>query len=205
MSKPCTTALIPAFRCWTSRATSSASTEQPQYGRPSTTAESPVMLLLSVVLLTALVTALISIKCTLLIIRRRQQSEITDPVRRPADSDRLQESITEFGEELDQLTFDPSAARATRETLKDYQLALDAYENAKTMESTEAAHAALQDGLAALIRLDARQHGRPVPIEALQLGAIRHSSAKVVPIEATTERFVSIGTRAGKAEVLIDR
>ncbi|TMQ96633.1 hypothetical protein ETD83_21305 [Actinomadura soli] len=64
--------------------------------------------------------------------------------------------------------------------------------------------AALQAGRAELIRLDARVHGRPVPIDALPATAYPAASGTPVSVPgATGERFLTVGQ--GTREFVIDR
>ncbi|WP_149263752.1 hypothetical protein [Actinomadura sp. K4S16] len=124
--------------------------------------------------------------------------------RRPGPvGERLADSITSFGEELDVLSFDPSGPQATPEALEDYRFALDAYDRAKTAASAPDALSALKEGRAALIRLEARRNGRPVPIDALERRAPARRPSRAEP--STGERFVATGRGNGTTEVLIDR
>ncbi|MFI6517960.1 hypothetical protein ACIBF1_20555 [Spirillospora sp. NPDC050679] len=126
------------------------------------------------------------------------------PPREPAhDLFAMSEPVTAFGEQLDELTFDPAGPEASPATVQDYRLALDAYERAKTADSKQGVLAALHEGRAALVRLEARRSGRPVPIDALP--APRAEARSAPPETATGERFLTVGRASGKTEVLIDR
>lgn len=114
----------------------------------------------------------------------------------------VNQSVTSFGEELDGLSFDPAGPEANADNVRDYRLALDAYDQAKVASADSAALAALQDGRRALIRLDARRNGRPVPIDALP--ALDTATPVHVPT-GTGERFLTVGEGPGESEILIDR
>ncbi|MEU8122434.1 hypothetical protein AB0C21_27315 [Spirillospora sp. NPDC049024] len=92
---------------------------------------------------------------------------------------------------------DPIGERLA-EALKDYRLALDAYDRAKTAASEPDALSALKEGRAALIRLDARRNGRPVPIDALEPRALARRPHRA---EASTgERFAATGRGNGPSK-----
>ncbi|MFI5797182.1 hypothetical protein [Streptomyces sp. NPDC051677] len=100
--------------------------------------------------------------------RRRRAEE------RRAALDRLRvvvdEDITAFGEELDRLDFHPAEAGADDAMRADYERALDAYEEAKSLiaaatrpEDVRAVTQALEDGRFSLAQLAARRERRPLP------------------------------------------
>lgn len=124
------------------------------------------------------------------------------PSRHPELPASLEEAITSFGEELRDLDVGPR--NATAEILADYRSALDAYERAASGPDGPSVQAALRAGRTALIRLDARSAGRPVPMDALPPPE-RGRRGRPVPETATGERFLTTGTGAGVADVLIDR
>ncbi|MGW9134876.1 hypothetical protein [Streptomyces sp. NPDC055681] len=114
----------------------------------------------------------------------------------------VQESVTVFGEEMSALEFDANGPDATPAVLEEYRAALAAYDRASAARTEPDALTALRDGRAAVIRLDARRHGRPVPIDALPPAA---DPGRPRPLTGTGERYVSTGYGNGKTEVLIDR
>ncbi|MGP3983981.1 hypothetical protein [Streptomyces sp. KR80] len=94
--------------------------------------------------------------------RDRQQLETLRPV--------VDEDITAFGEELERISFDPSAPKTDDTMREDYARALDSYDKAKA--SMEAARRpgdvrgvteALEDGRFSLVTLEARRDGKPLP------------------------------------------
>ncbi|MGX1546974.1 hypothetical protein ACWIFN_31665, partial [Streptomyces adustus] len=96
--------------------------------------------------------------------RRRREAE------RRAALDRLRvvvdEDITAFGEELDRLDFHPAEAGADNAMRADYERALDAYDQAKTLmaqaagpEDVRAVTQAVEDGRFSLAQLAARRAG----------------------------------------------
>ncbi|CAM5524619.1 MULTISPECIES: hypothetical protein [Streptomyces diastaticus group] len=98
--------------------------------------------------------------------RAQAQREALDKLRVVVDED-----ITAFGEELERLDFRPSEPGATDEMRGDYERALDAYENAKSLmdhagkpEDVREVTKALEDGRFALAVLDARRDGRELPV-----------------------------------------
>ncbi|TLS41210.1 hypothetical protein FE633_37605 [Streptomyces montanus] len=124
--------------------------------------------------------------------------------RRPAAVElpaAVQESVTVFGEEVAALEFDANGSDATFAALKEYRAALAAYDRASGARTKPDALTALRDGRAAMIRLDARRHGRPVPIDALPPAA---DPGRPRPLTGTGERHLSIGYGDAKTEVLID-
>ncbi|MFB6963001.1 hypothetical protein ACFCYB_40085 [Streptomyces sp. NPDC056309] len=134
-------------------------------------------------------------------LRRRRPAAVELPAA-------VQESVTIFGEELAALEFDVKGPEATPAILKEYQAALAAYDRAGAARTQPDALTALRDGRAAMIRLDARRHGRPVPIDALPPAA---DTGRPRPLADTGERYVSTGYgdstdyRDRETEVLIDR
>lgn len=82
----------------------------------------------------------------------------------------VDEDITAFGEELDRLDFHPAEPGADNAMRADYERALDAYEQAKSLmaqarrpEDVRAVTQALEDGRFSLAQLAARREGRPLP------------------------------------------
>ncbi|MFE6406313.1 hypothetical protein ACFVOR_05170 [Streptomyces sp. NPDC057837] len=82
----------------------------------------------------------------------------------------VDEDITAFGEELDRLDFHPGEPGADDAMRADYERALDAYEQAKSLmaaavrpEDVKAVTEAVEDGRFSLARLAARREGRPLP------------------------------------------
>ncbi|MFE5869643.1 hypothetical protein ACFQ6V_13475 [Streptomyces roseifaciens] len=82
----------------------------------------------------------------------------------------VDEDITAFGEELDRLDFHPSEPGADDAMRRDYEEALDAYEEAKSKmaaaahpEDVTAVTATLDKGRFALATLAARRSGAPLP------------------------------------------
>ncbi|MFJ6565741.1 hypothetical protein ACIQMV_39115 [Streptomyces sp. NPDC091412] len=114
----------------------------------------------------------------------------------------VEESVTAFGEEVAALEFDVKGPDATPAVLKEYRAALAAYDRASAARREPDALTALRDGRAAMIRLDARLHGRPVPIDALPPAA---GPGRPQPLTGTGERYVYTGNGFGETEVLIDR
>lgn len=82
----------------------------------------------------------------------------------------VDEDITAFGEELDRLDFHPAEAGADDAMRADYERALDAYEQAKSLmgaatrpEDVRVVTGALEDGRFSLAQLAARREGRTLP------------------------------------------
>ncbi|MBR8639476.1 hypothetical protein KEF29_09615 [Streptomyces tuirus] len=82
----------------------------------------------------------------------------------------VDEDITAFGEELDRLDFHPGEPGADDAMRGDYERALDAYEQAKSLmaaaarpEDVKAVTEAVEDGRFLLARLAARRAGGPLP------------------------------------------
>jgi hypothetical protein len=94
-----------------------------------------------------------------------QRAEALEKVRKVADED-----VTRFGEELMGLHVDTADSELDAAALQDYQRALDAYENAKTLlaearqptDVTEVTKT-LEDGRYALACVQARAAGEPLP------------------------------------------
>ncbi|MEU6554207.1 hypothetical protein ABZ915_28600, partial [Streptomyces sp. NPDC046915] len=128
-------------------------------------------------------------------LRRRRRAAVELPAA-------VEESVTLFGEEVAALEFDVNGPDATPAVLKEYQAVLAAYDRASGARTEHVAMTALRDGRAAMIRLDARRHGRPVPIDALPPAA---APSRPTPLTGTGERHVSTGHGDGTTEVLIDR
>ncbi len=138
---------------------------------------------------------------------RRPRPATVEPPGEPAAElpAALQESVTAFGEEVTTLEFDAGGPDATSAVLKEYRAALEAYDRASAARTGPDALSALRDGRAAMIRLDARRHGRPVPIDALPPAAALPPATAPGPFSATGERHVSTGHGSGRTDVLIDR
>ncbi|MFB7114246.1 hypothetical protein [Streptomyces sp. NPDC056291] len=130
-----------------------------------------------------------------LILRRRRSAAVELPAA-------VEESVTAFGEEVAALEFDANGPDATPAVLKEYRAALAAYDRASAARTEPDALTALRDGRAGMIRLDARRHGRPVPIDALPPAA---GAGRPQPLTGTGERYVYTGHGEGETEVLIDR
>jgi hypothetical protein len=105
------------------------------------------------------------------LVRRRRRREEAE---RRAALEKLRvvvdEDITAFGEELDRLDFHPAEAGADDAMRADYERALDAYEQAKSLmaaatrpEDVRGVTQALEDGRFSLALLAARREGRPLP------------------------------------------
>ncbi|MBC2900107.1 hypothetical protein [Streptomyces cupreus] len=133
-------------------------------------------------------------------VRRRRAPEAGPPAVELSAA--VQESVTVFGEEAAALEFDASGPDATPAVLKEYRAALTAYDRASGARTEADALTALRDGRAAMIRLDARRQGRPVPIDALPPAP---EASRPLPLTGTGERHVSTGHGDGRTEVLIDR
>ncbi|MFJ6563899.1 hypothetical protein ACIQMV_29345 [Streptomyces sp. NPDC091412] len=114
----------------------------------------------------------------------------------------VEESVTAFGEEVAALDLNVNGPDATPAVLKEYRAALAAYDRASAARREPDALTALRDGRAAMIRLDARLHGRPVPIDALPPAS---GPGRQQPLTGTGERYVYTGRNSGETEVLIDR
>lgn len=147
-------------------------------------------------ILLAIVSFLLGIGVTLVLTRRRASNgEISETV---------QQSVTAFGEEVGTLSFDPAGRASGDAALKEYRKVLDAYGRAARAVSEETALVALDNGRKALVRLDARVNGRPVPIDALSSTVFAASGGEVrKPERPTGERFLFAGP--GPAEFMIDR
>ncbi|MFR9724217.1 hypothetical protein ACL02R_12755 [Streptomyces sp. MS19] len=143
------------------------------------------------------------------LLRRRAPVAVAAPAPPPVPvlPFAVQEAVTAFGEELARLPFDPTEPGTAPAVLKEYRAALDAYERATSAGTPADVMAALHAGRAALIRMEARQAGRPVPIDALpRLPDAAQSDEGAPddgPLPPVPERFVITGT--GNGEHLIDR
>ncbi|MDX3027257.1 hypothetical protein PV413_04910 [Streptomyces scabiei] len=100
--------------------------------------------------------------------RRRKEEERREALARLAVV--VDEDITAFGEELDRLDFHPAERGADDAMRADYERALDAYEQAKSLmaaavrpEDVRAVTRTLEDGRFCLAQLAARREGRPLP------------------------------------------
>ena len=118
---------------------------------------------------------------------------------------RIEESITTFGEQLENLVFDPGAPGHTEAMVVDYRAALEAYDKAKAVpvgrpNSEARVAAALGKGRAALIRLDARLNHRPVPIDAID-----DDLAPAPKVKVSEDRYLTAGKSPGEYEILLDR
>jgi CBS domain-containing protein len=112
-----------------------------------------------------------SVLLILLVVRARRTASLPElsavvQVGRESKRDRriaeLAEVVTELGEEIAQLTFDPAAPEVRPESLTDYRRALDSYGNARdTLDGRdlERVRQELTYARNALVRLDARAHG----------------------------------------------
>jgi hypothetical protein len=145
----------------------------------------------------------------LLLRRRRATAPQADAqAALPAE---VREAVTEFGEELAALPFDPAGPEAVPAVLGEYRQALDAYQRATLAGTAREVAAALRTGRAALIRLEARQAGRPVPIDALPPAEPAEPAGPTDPVReegvaaAVTERYVIAGSGPGTSEHLVDR
>jgi hypothetical protein len=133
-------------------------------------------------------------------LRQRRPAAVKLPaVELPAA---VEESVTAFGEEVAALEFEANGTDATPAVLKEYRAALEAYDRASAARTEPDALTALRDGRAAMICLDARRNGRPVPIDALPPAV---GPGRPRPLTDTGERHVSTGFGDGKTEVLVDR
>ena len=125
---------------------------------------------------------------------------------RPGEQDaRVEESITAFGEQLENLVFDPGAPGHTEAMVGDYRAALEAYDKAKAVPEDRPNRearvaAALGKGRAALVRLDARLNHRPVPIDAIE-----DDLAPAPKVRVTEDRYRTAGKSPGEFEILLDR
>jgi uncharacterized membrane protein YgcG len=97
--------------------------------------------------------------------RQAEQQAALEKLRVVVDED-----ITAFGEELDRLDFHPAEPGADDAMRADYERALDAYEQAKTLmaqarhpEDVRAVTQTLEDGRFSLAQLAARRAHRPLP------------------------------------------
>ncbi|GAA4609694.1 hypothetical protein GCM10023195_39340 [Actinoallomurus liliacearum] len=117
----------------------------------------------------------------------------------------LAEVVTELGEEIAQLTFDPAAPDVRPESLADYRRALDSYGNARAALDTHDAERVRQEltyARNALVRLDARAHGLPVPIDVSR--AARDRGEPPAPQPFQKERFSYSGSNERTYLIPID-
>lgn len=122
----------------------------------------------------------------------------------------LGRAVASYGEQLKELSFDPAAPDVVPAMLDDYRQALDAYDQAAEVADlggTDAArnvHLAVQRGRNALIRLDARRRGVPVPLEAVAPEDLSESppTSSAQPLQAG-ERYHYQGV--GESEFMLDR
>ncbi|WP_328540488.1 LPXTG cell wall anchor domain-containing protein [Streptomyces sp. NBC_00344] len=105
-------------------------------------------------------------------VRRRRQHRRAEQEQAALEKLRVvvDEDITTFGEELDRLDFRPGEEGADDAMRSDYQRALDAYEQAKSVmasarrpQDVSGATQALEDGRFALATLEARRNGTALP------------------------------------------
>jgi hypothetical protein len=135
----------------------------------------------------------------------RRSVRTAGTVRTGEKDARIEESITAFGERLENLVFDPGAPGHTEAMVDDYRAALEAYDRAKAVPegrpNREArVAAALGRGRAALVRLDARLGHRPVPIDAIE-----DDLAPAPKVRVSEDRYVTAGRSPGEYEILLDR
>ncbi|MET1060233.1 MAG: hypothetical protein ABWX84_11570 [Nocardioides sp.] len=100
--------------------------------------------------------------------KQRAELERQSALRKPAKV--AEEDVTRFGEELQELHIDTMTTELDPAMRQDYQRALDAYENAKTLlaeatapEDISAVTKTLEDGRYAQACVLARQAGEPLP------------------------------------------
>lgn len=116
----------------------------------------------------------------------------------------LAEVVTELGEEIAQLTFDPAAPDVRPESLTDYRRALDSYGNARDAfdaRDLERVRQELTYARNALVRLDARAHGLPVPIDVSRAARDRGEPS---PHPFQMERFSYSGSNERTYLIPID-
>ncbi|MBW8484861.1 hypothetical protein [Actinomadura parmotrematis] len=126
--------------------------------------------------------ALIAVAYALGLLTGRLRRRAPAPPAVPAGPDETDRAITGFGEELAALDIDPAAPRVHAESLADYGRALDAYEEAKQARTADPGdpvptRRALEAGRTALIRIQAREAGRPVPADPERIAAHRPAPA----------------------------
>ncbi|MCZ4124943.1 hypothetical protein [Streptomyces sp. H39-S7] len=114
----------------------------------------------------------------------------------------LREAVAALAEEVSAVAFDADDPQATPAVLKEHRAALTASRLAGAARTETDALIALHGGRAAMIRLDARLQGRPVPIDALPSAA---DVGRPQAVTGTGERYVFTGAGEGRTEVLIDR
>jgi hypothetical protein len=109
-----------------------------------------------------------------------------------------------LGEEIAQLTFDPAAPEVRPESLTDYRRALDSYGNARDAldgRDLERVRQELTYARNALVRLDARAHGLPVPIDVSRAARDRGEAS---PHPFQMERFSYSGSNERTYLIPID-
>lgn len=117
----------------------------------------------------------------------------------------LAEVVTELGEEITRLTFDPAAPDVRPESLADYRRALDSYRDARDAldaHDGERVRQELAYARNALVRLDARAHGLPVPIDVSR--AARDRGEPPAPQPFQKERFSYSGSNERTYLIPID-
>ncbi|MES9540707.1 hypothetical protein [Actinomadura sp. NPDC000600] len=127
---------------------------------------------------------------------------VRTPDRRIAE---LTETVTELGEEIGGLTFDPAAPGVPPESMKDYRRVLDGYANARdALDSRdfEQVRQELANARNALVRMDARAHGLPVPVDVSR--AARERGEPPGPQPLSNRRFSYSGSNERAYTVPID-
>lgn len=117
----------------------------------------------------------------------------------------LAEVVTELGEEIAQLTFNPAAPTVRPESLADYRRVLDSYGKARDALDARDAERVRQElayARNALVRLDARAHGLPVPIDVSR--AARDRGEPPAPQPFQKERFSYSGSNERTYLIPID-
>lgn len=154
-----------------------------------------------------------SVLLILLVVRARRTAsppELSAVVQGGRESKRdrriaeLAEVVTELGEEIAQLTFDPAAPEVRPESLTDYRRALDSYGNARDAlngRDLERVRQELTYARNALVRLDARAHGLPVPIDVSRAARDRGEAS---PHPFQMERFSYSGSNEQTYLIPID-
>ncbi|WP_055585279.1 hypothetical protein [Peterkaempfera griseoplana] len=154
-----------------------------------------------------------SVLLILLVVRTRRTAsppQLSAVVRDGRESERdrtlaeLVEVVTELGEEIAQLTFDPAAPDVRPESLADYRRALDSYGKAgDALDGRDLDRVRQQLACArnALVRLDARAHGLPVPIDVSRAARDR---GRPIPYPFQTKRFSYSGSNERSYLIPID-
>ncbi|MDN3354229.1 hypothetical protein [Actinomadura sp. DC4] len=150
------------------------------------------------------VSFLAGVALTVLVMRLLSRRSGTSRVTAPGDAG-IEESITAFGEQLENLVFDPGAPGHTEAMVADYRAALEAYDKAKAIPEDRPNRearvaAALGKGRAALVRLDARLGHRPIPLDAIE-----DDLAPAPEVRASEDRHLTAGRKPGEYEILLDR